>query len=534
MSLQQLSTELDTLICEHCDTSTLLSLCATSQYWRTLAEPILYQAVCFTVDEVREVKILLITLIERPDLAKYVRKIRIAPSWPATHPTGPSSSSQIYQDQGLLEWTAEGSVGDKDGANGLDDPDFLFAEEQKSARIENNFRALTPRMAQIIESAWPKVSGHTKKHLWIAGLNTSYYETADPYLPLIVTLTTNVEELDLQYPRDGSANFTNMILHYHRTAHEVACGNPYPFHKLRDLQIQGTFHSQDSGHTMSLWAPLPVSTESLVIRDYEIDHFEYAQPREVSELPSTKSAGSSVGVIPKAIRAGFGSKLRILDMRRCYIAVPDLVCSLRNENFCNLETLRITKLSHAHRWLNMPWALFGGVLRSCLPKLQELELSMWWDQPGQPSALSGPVASVQTIRGLQTLPNLRILNINLGLLMYSFAGDAANELLTLPCTVVPEDLEYLELTDVPLQFLDEIVHENAATKRRNVLAQLLLALPHCHWLLLQTYRMPSAEVLNGLQAIRNSLAEMNVEFKVSCCCPPDEAAHVDGEKLVLI
>lgn len=99
MSLQQLSTELDTFICERCDTSTLLSLCATSRYWRKLAEPIIYEDVCFTVDEARKVKTLLVTLIKRPELAKYVRKIRIAPSSPVIKPTGPGSTSQMDQYQ---------------------------------------------------------------------------------------------------------------------------------------------------------------------------------------------------------------------------------------------------------------------------------------------------------------------------------------------------------------------------------------------------------------------------------------------------
>lgn len=80
-----------------------------------------------------------------------------------------------------------------------------------------------------------------------------------------MTLATNVKELVLQYPRDGLANFIDIILHYHRTVREMICGNQYPFHKLKCLYIRGTGHSQDPEHTMSLWVPLPVNTESLMI-----------------------------------------------------------------------------------------------------------------------------------------------------------------------------------------------------------------------------------------------------------------------------
>jgi hypothetical protein len=80
MSLAALSTELDTNIVDFCDHESLHALSQTSKYWRTLSEPHLYNNLCFAIDQLMQMKQLLLTLLKRPDLVKHIKSFRIAPS----------------------------------------------------------------------------------------------------------------------------------------------------------------------------------------------------------------------------------------------------------------------------------------------------------------------------------------------------------------------------------------------------------------------------------------------------------------------
>lgn len=121
---------------------------------------------------------------------------------------------------------------------------------------------------------------------------------------------------------------------------------------------------------------------------------------------------------------------------------------------------------------------------------------------------------------------------NLGLLVEVFSVEATHQLLTLPSTAVPEDLDCLELTDVPSFFLEQIVSDYGAPECTNVLAQLLSTLPHCKRFNFEIYEVPSDEVLDGLWAIGKSLDDMDVDFSFSYRLPHKDAADVDGEPVV--
>lgn len=72
MSLQNLSTELDLRIVEHCNLASLLPLSSCSRYWQSLSEPRLYENICTTVDDAKKAKVLL-NLLKWPVLAQYIK-----------------------------------------------------------------------------------------------------------------------------------------------------------------------------------------------------------------------------------------------------------------------------------------------------------------------------------------------------------------------------------------------------------------------------------------------------------------------------
>jgi hypothetical protein len=72
MPLAQLSTQLDTSTLEHCDHDALRTSYSTSRYWRALSELFLYEYVHLTIDQAREAKILVTTLMKLPELARHI------------------------------------------------------------------------------------------------------------------------------------------------------------------------------------------------------------------------------------------------------------------------------------------------------------------------------------------------------------------------------------------------------------------------------------------------------------------------------
>jgi hypothetical protein len=122
MSLAQLSTELDTSILEHCDHDARRTPCSTSQYWRALSEPFLYEYVHLTINQAREVEILVTTLMKRPELARCIRATCIATSPYALHPTRPGIQSlhklnTSFSDHGSEDGGDNDIEYDSDGAS---------------------------------------------------------------------------------------------------------------------------------------------------------------------------------------------------------------------------------------------------------------------------------------------------------------------------------------------------------------------------------------------------------------------------------
>jgi hypothetical protein len=87
------------------------------------------------------------------------------------------------------------------------------------------------------------------------------------------------------------------------------------------------------------------------------------------------------------------------------------------------------------------------------------------------------------------------LNYNMGLLSDPFVEDTANDVLVLPSTAVSSMLKNIELTDVPLVFMNMIAGRCIATKRCDMFAQLMAAMPSCHSLVIKTNVLPSASFI---------------------------------------
>jgi hypothetical protein len=319
MSLRQLSTERDVNIVEYCDDGdSLLALCSTSRYWQSLAEPHLYEHVWFTIEEACKAKALLRTLLNRPELAQYIRIIDVDPSADTSGPTtGPDASAPVQEHE-------------KTSSN----------QARREQRIHDDIKAATPQMTQIIETAWPKLSELIKTE-WVQRMNdpTTCY---DPFLAMILTLATNLEEMNHQYSESG-VTLSSIILHYHRTAEEIASGGPRPLGKLEEMSLCGVAYPHDPGQRRVYWVPLPVNVEQLAIRNYSNDHFEYPTEREEYHIPRIEAI---FGVHPLAIKElhhGFVPTLRTLDLLGCQIEVKQMVIMLETGYCHNVKKLRLAK-----------------------------------------------------------------------------------------------------------------------------------------------------------------------------------------------
>jgi hypothetical protein len=82
MSLGEISTELDVRIASHLvgDSTALAALSETSKYYHTVAEPLLYDTIKIEWDVEFRIKQLLMTLLDKPRLATYIRRVTIGPT----------------------------------------------------------------------------------------------------------------------------------------------------------------------------------------------------------------------------------------------------------------------------------------------------------------------------------------------------------------------------------------------------------------------------------------------------------------------
>lgn len=77
MSLDKLSTELDTTIAKHLDKAALSTFSKTSKYYRSVAEPYLYKDVLLRGYDECTLKRLFFTLLDRKELAQHIRNMTI-------------------------------------------------------------------------------------------------------------------------------------------------------------------------------------------------------------------------------------------------------------------------------------------------------------------------------------------------------------------------------------------------------------------------------------------------------------------------
>lgn len=111
MSLAKLPTELDTLIVsfhEH-DTFDKGSLGASSnvsKYYRSIAEPLLYKRLKFEHGELHALRCLLITLLDRKDLAGYINSFTLMPQYFSEDPFASNEDfvrRKLWEKAGMLQ-----------------------------------------------------------------------------------------------------------------------------------------------------------------------------------------------------------------------------------------------------------------------------------------------------------------------------------------------------------------------------------------------------------------------------------------------
>lgn len=264
MSLAKLPTEADATIIDFLDHGALHAVCLTSKYYRDLAEPRLYGDVRFTVKDALKVKMLLFTLLKRPELAKYIKRIMISPE--------------------LTEGTSQ------------DMPELLsFGQSEQRRRLQEKRKqalyeecwGVLPIIQQKVETSWPKLPQRSKLS-WLEGVVSEGQPSLSACLALIITFAENAEYLDYQLSHDSPILYT--VLSYYRPPDATDSTSGHPLAKLKDIHLRGIQMLRDAG-VMRYWVPLPASAEVLSITEHSIDHFEYPLPRPEGYVPQVQYIG---------------------------------------------------------------------------------------------------------------------------------------------------------------------------------------------------------------------------------------------------
>ncbi|PZD34872.1 hypothetical protein A1F97_03675 [Pyrenophora tritici-repentis] len=341
-------------------------------------------------------------------------------------------------------------------------------------------------------------------------------------LALILTLATNLEDIQVQARRENNGSLVSTLLQYYRTAEEVASRNSYPFCKLKNLvswssKFERRDHWIEPAPAFS-WIPMPVKADTCSLHGLNMTWIEYPVLKENLYHPSLKWLISvPTFTYITAMHPGFTPMLRVFEMNECNSDTMDFLDMFGSVYFRNLEILRLTKLGLSHtRWyrgIRMNWSNFGRFLGKSPPKLKMLQVSISWDLPGYFWYARERPRDLEVSAGaLNEILNLNHLTMDIGMLVHSFAENACDELLKLPVTVLPQCLEHFTITNVNLGFLRRVVAAYTASERRNVFGQLMTGLPHCHYFTVETYRKPSDWTVEALKLIGIDLYKSGVEL----------------------
>ncbi|KAF2819984.1 hypothetical protein CC86DRAFT_412454 [Ophiobolus disseminans] len=248
MSLANLSTELDENIIKylHCDQSALSAMSRLSKYYRTLAQPVLYRDIKFTLATGTKLKQLLMTLFDQRELTKCIRSITILNT---------CSDDQISLNQ---------------------------------AACLNRFSTYENIVKKLLDNA----SSSSVFEYFAFTLSCSMFRqipnTMDGALALVLIMASNLEALHIAVAKADDRNLVNRALGMHWNAQDVTRPS-CPFQKLSELSIE---QKNDSPRAMRVITRPTMRTLRLAGGEIRSNSFP-------SPLPRTLSALELVGVYVK-------------------------------------------------------------------------------------------------------------------------------------------------------------------------------------------------------------------------------------------
>jgi hypothetical protein len=362
MSIATLSTELDTKITTHLQghLDALETMSRVSKYYRGLAEPFLYRDLAFrVVDEVR-IKCLLMTLLDRPALAEYIRTFAIA-GWilRPSYGINPSYWKTLNALASRL-WTYNNAIGKA-----------VFTLPLPASTATSVFGSIYMR----------------------GGTALQYVPSIDGVVALLLCMATNIEAIYLAMSGPDYFHLTREVLNgpwTHANGAELLAGCRTPFRKLKSLHFQG--------HGSSYYPGLALSVNGVT-------------PRLVIKHLRVYGTGNAMGS-PNALRV-----LELRDVNISPAAVESLIhfCTFPNLTYLALESLR----NDLKQWTTYDYSRLSSLLIKHTPQLETLECSHVQDVISSPR----PFASLKQLTKLHTLRvDIRVL-LDTGLANMYIDGD---------------------------------------------------------------------------------------------------------------
>lgn len=343
MSFTALSTELDTKIIEYMqpDRSALEAMSRVSKYYRGIAEPFLYRDLTFRAVHEIQIKRLLLTLLDRPELALFIRSFTLS-----DHLTYDSFDTGFYKAlDNLAKRLLKYDTVIKNAIRTIPLP---------SSAAMHMFGSIFTRGGSIFR-ATPSLDGT---------------------IALLLCLASNVESIHLALAAPEYLDITREVLNGPWTNVKRDKPGQRPlFVKLRHLQLQGDGSTNQPGMGLCIWGVTP----KLVIKTLKVC-----------------GIGSIMGT-PDA--------LRTLELRDVDIGAPSVEHLVRTCTCPNLTRLVLDKLrDRTHSWWQYDYSRLSAALIKHTHLLETLICTRLYYQVPRFSALSPrPPSSLRPLTKLHTL-----------------------------------------------------------------------------------------------------------------------------------
>jgi hypothetical protein len=272
MSLQALSTEVDTLIFGYLDRADRSRLMRVSKAYYETGKPFLYSEIRLRNDQGHRVKLLLLTLLQRPKLVECIVHFHLEP--------GKDTTSGDNYEPGAYKTYPDGDLCDR----------------------------LMSHAAMVKDAIYKIPFGDTSFRLKLFSRVWTSYPCFDGALALILCLAVRMKDLSLAAPKEDDLRTTQEVIRHSSTPASAMTTSPL-FANMESLRIIGPLAVVDSNRRSyggdRNFAPITIGLKELVLEDNWCSDFKTPQSLLSFKSPFTRLVLDKVEIGCRALEGLF-------------------------------------------------------------------------------------------------------------------------------------------------------------------------------------------------------------------------------------